>query len=177
MRTIFIFGLGYVGTALARQLSAAGWRIRGTTRSPAALASTTAADWQIFSFAAGHGLEDPGTALIGVDAILSTIAPIDGVDPVIPAPSFELAQTRTVGAHGCWDYLAGVPASSNVGFALGGPRNGRARQKNGRGENRRKWRKLAQCGSSHAGAARALLALRVVTRDWISLVFSRIRFR
>ena len=55
---------------------------------------------------------------------------------LIPAPSFELAQTRTVGAHGCWDYLAGVPASSNVGFALGGPRNGRARQKNGRGENK-----------------------------------------
>ena len=54
---------------------------------------------------------------------------------LIPAPSFELAQTRTVGAHGCWDYLAGVPASSNVGFALGVPRNGRARPKNGRGEN------------------------------------------
>ena len=54
---------------------------------------------------------------------------------LIPTPSFELAQTRTVGAHGCWDYLAGVPASSNVGFALGEPRNGRARPKNGRGEN------------------------------------------
>ena len=63
---------------------------------------------------------------------------LHGAIALIPAPSFELAQTRTVGAHGCWDYLAGVPASSNVGFALGGPRNGRARQKNGRGENRRK---------------------------------------
>ena len=63
---------------------------------------------------------------------------LHGAIALIPAPSFELAQTRTVGAHGCWDYLAGVPASSNVGFALGGPRNGRVRQKNGRGENRRK---------------------------------------
>ena len=63
---------------------------------------------------------------------------LDGAIALIPAPSFELAQTRTVDAHGCWDYLAGVPASPNVGFALGGPRNGRVRQKNGRGENRRK---------------------------------------
>eukprot|EP01043_Picozoa_sp_COSAG02_P022632 COSAG02_NODE_1182_length_14021_cov_4.502442_6_plen_256_part_00 len=38
---------------------------------------------------------------------------------LIPAPSFELAQTCTVGPHGCWDCLAGVPASSNEGFALG----------------------------------------------------------
>jgi len=91
MRTIFIFGLGYVGTALAHQLSAAGWRIRGTTRRPAALASTTPADWQIFSFAAGHRLEDPATALTGVDAILSTIAPIDGTDPVMDAHADDLS--------------------------------------------------------------------------------------
>ena len=67
---------------------------------------------------------------------------LHGAIALIPTPSFELAQTRTVGAHGCWDYLAGVPASSNVDFALGGPRNGRVRQKNGQGENRRKQRKM-----------------------------------
>ena len=60
---------------------------------------------------------------------------LHGAIALIPAPSFGLAQTRTVGPHGCWDCLAGVPASPNVGFALGGSRNGRGRQKNGRGDD------------------------------------------
>ena len=83
-----------------------------------------------------HGQDGPGTT--GQDpACIGTISQprLHGAIALIPTPSFELAQTRTVGAHGCWDCLAGVSASSNEGFALGGPRNGRVRQKNGQGEN------------------------------------------
>jgi hypothetical protein len=64
---------------------------------------------------------------------------LHGAMALIPTPTFGFAQTRTVGPHGCWDCLGGVPASRNVGFALGGPRNGRARQKKRPG---RKWAKI-----------------------------------
>ena len=84
---------------------------------------------------------------------------LHGAMALIPTPTFGFAQTRTVGPHGCWDCLGGVPASRNVGFALGGPRNGRARQKKRPG---RKWAKIPKitcCASSPARAARTLLAL------------------
>ena len=38
MKTVFIFGLGYVGTPLAQALADQGWQVRGTTRTPSKLA-------------------------------------------------------------------------------------------------------------------------------------------
>ena len=84
-RTIFIFGLGFVGRPLAYRLAAAGWQIRGTTRSPSKLAAEAAAGWQIHEFADDKPLADPETALAGVDAILTTITAIGGSDPVLDA--------------------------------------------------------------------------------------------
>ena len=84
-RTIFIFGLGYVGRPLGHRLAAAGWRIRGTTRTPERLAAETAAGWQIHSFADDRPLADAAAALDGVDAVLSTITAIGGSDPVLDA--------------------------------------------------------------------------------------------
>ena len=84
-RTIFIFGLGFVGRPLAHRLAAAGWQIRGTTRSPSKLAAEAAAGWQIHEFADDKPLADPETALAGVDAILTTITAIGGSDPVLDA--------------------------------------------------------------------------------------------
>ena len=54
---------------------------------------------------------------------------------LMPAPYPEFDQTHTVAPPGCWGNPSAVSAHSGQGFALGGPRNGRARQKNGRGEN------------------------------------------
>ena len=38
MKTVFIFGLGYVGVPLAQSLADQGWQVRGTTRTPSKLA-------------------------------------------------------------------------------------------------------------------------------------------
>ena len=91
-RTIFIFGLGYVGRPLGHRLAAAGWRIRGTTRSPERLAAEAAAGWQIHPFADDRPLADATTALSGVDAVLSTITAIGGSDPVLDAHGDVLAR-------------------------------------------------------------------------------------
>lgn len=84
-RTIFIFGLGFVGRPLGHRLAAAGWQIRGTTRTPSRLAAEAAAGWKIHEFADDTPLSDPDAALDGVDAILTTITAIGGSDPVLDA--------------------------------------------------------------------------------------------
>ena len=84
-RTIFIFGLGFVGRRLGHRLAAAGWRVRGTTRTLSGLAAQAAAGWQIHEFADDRPLADAKAALDGVDAILTTITAIGGSDPVLDA--------------------------------------------------------------------------------------------
>ncbi len=83
--TVFIFGLGYVGRPLGHRLAAAGWQVRGTTRTPSGLAAEAAAGWQIHEFADDRPLADAKAALDGVDAILTTITAIGGSDPVLDA--------------------------------------------------------------------------------------------
>ena len=83
--TVFIFGLGYVGRPLGHRLAAAGWRVRGTTRTPSRLAAQAEAGWQIHEFADDRPLADPDAALDGVDALITTITAIGGSDPVLDA--------------------------------------------------------------------------------------------
>jgi nucleoside-diphosphate-sugar epimerase len=85
--TLLSLGHGYSASALARRLAAEGWRILGTTRSPARMASL-----------AGEGIEPvlwPGTPLAPLIAqathILSSIAPDDGGDPLLRAEGAALA--------------------------------------------------------------------------------------
>ena len=90
-RTIFIFGLGYVGLALGTMLASQGWQIRGTTRTPEKLAHAAAAGWWILPFSPERPLADPGAAFGDVDAIISTITAIGGSDPVLDAHGPDLA--------------------------------------------------------------------------------------
>ena len=83
--TVFIFGLGYVGRPLGHSLAAAGWQVRGTTRTPSRLAAQAEAGWQIHEFADDRPLADPEAALDGVDALITTITAIGGSDPVLDA--------------------------------------------------------------------------------------------
>ena len=83
--TVFIFGLGYVGRPLGHRLAAAGWQVRGTTRTPSRLAAEAEAGWQIHQFADDRPLADPEMALDGVDALITTITTIGGSDPVLDA--------------------------------------------------------------------------------------------
>ena len=90
-RSIFIFGLGYVGRPLGHRLAAAGWQVRGTTRTPSRLADEAAAGWHIHKFTDDHPLDDADSALAGVDAVVSTITAIGGSDPVLDAHGDLLA--------------------------------------------------------------------------------------
>lgn len=90
--TVFIFGLGYVGRPLGHKLAAAGWKVRGTTRTPSRLAAEAEAGWQIHQFADDQPLADPKMALDDVDALITTITAIGGSDPVLDAHGDLIAE-------------------------------------------------------------------------------------
>ena len=70
MKTVFIFGLGYVGVPLAQTLADQGWQIRGTTRTPSKLADKADQGWQILPFQAGQPLADPAAAFADIHQLV-----------------------------------------------------------------------------------------------------------
>ena len=89
--TVFIFGLGYVGVHLARQLFAAGWQIIGTTRTPEKFAAEIEQGWTILPFSSDHPNADIPGHFHKASHIISTIGPVDGRDPVLAAYAREIA--------------------------------------------------------------------------------------
>ena len=90
--TLLSLGHGYSAQALARRLTGHGWRIIGTTRAPARMASLAA-----------DGVEPvlwPGTPLAPLLAeathVLTSIAPDDAGDPLLATEGDAIAATRAV---------------------------------------------------------------------------------
>jgi len=78
-KTAFIFGLGFSGRVLARQLLKSGYDVRGTRRTTdKELPGVT-----LFPFADDTPLQDTDAAFDGVTHVISTIAVIGGSDPVL----------------------------------------------------------------------------------------------
>ncbi|MBC7950203.1 MAG: SDR family oxidoreductase [Rhodospirillaceae bacterium] len=79
-RRFFLFGLGFSGRVIARQLLHAGWQVAGSTRSGEAvdLPGVT-----VYPFDRGHPL--PPNALDGITHVLSSVPPDDKGDPVLDA--------------------------------------------------------------------------------------------
>ena len=80
---IFIFGLGYVGQHLAHALSARGWQVTGTTRSPEKLAGLIPETWHILKFEDGIPVPDLASRLQACSHLISTISALLGHDPVL----------------------------------------------------------------------------------------------
>jgi nucleoside-diphosphate-sugar epimerase len=78
-KTAFIFGLGFSGRVLARQLLKLGYDVRGTRRT----AGEEMPGVTLFPFADDTPLQDTDAAFDGVTHVISTIAVIGGIDPVL----------------------------------------------------------------------------------------------
>ncbi|MCC6919124.1 MAG: SDR family oxidoreductase [Alphaproteobacteria bacterium] len=81
---LFLFGYGYVGSALARLLVREGWRVSATTRSTDKMSALRADKVEAHLFGPG-GLRDPEYALASVTHILCTAAPAEQGDPALLA--------------------------------------------------------------------------------------------
>lgn len=88
---LFIFGLGYSAMALARRLTAQGWQVAGTTRSPDKLEALRAAGVEPFLFGRGRPLDNPAAALAGVTHLLSSVPPDGEGDAVLDLHGADIA--------------------------------------------------------------------------------------
>jgi nucleoside-diphosphate-sugar epimerase len=95
MPRLLCFGLGYVGTALARRLLAEGWDVAGTRRSAARVAEAAGLGIAAFRFDDGHPLESPAAALAGTTHLLSSVPPDETGDPVLRAHRDAIAGIRS----------------------------------------------------------------------------------
>ena len=85
--TLLSIGHGYAARALARRLTAEGWRVLGTTRDPAKFERLRAEGVVPLLWP----LDDPASTLAEADAVLSSVAPGPEGDPVLAALGPALA--------------------------------------------------------------------------------------
>ncbi len=100
MSRLFVFGLGYTASALARRLGGEGWRVVGTTRDGRD-GSVRFAD-----------AERVAAEIVAATHILSSVPPEDGADPVLAAHGERIAARR------CWTgYLSSTGVYGDAGGA------------------------------------------------------------
>jgi nucleoside-diphosphate-sugar epimerase len=92
---LFIFGLGYSGSAIARRAKAAGWCVAGTLRDAdkARPLAAEGIETHLFDGAAAP----PAQALAGATHVLCTIAPGSAGDPALRSCTPFLRQARWLG--------------------------------------------------------------------------------
>ncbi|MDJ0934068.1 MAG: SDR family oxidoreductase [Kiloniellales bacterium] len=80
---LFCFGYGFSASVLAAGLSAKGWAVAGTTRSPDKLARLADEGIEAFFFDRDRPLENPAAALAGTTHLLISAPPDSRGDPVL----------------------------------------------------------------------------------------------
>lgn len=86
---LFVFGLGFSGTVLARRLLAAGWRVAGTSRSAEKRDRLAAQGIEAHAFDRDHPL--PPEALAGATHVVVSVPPDEAGDPVAAVHGADLA--------------------------------------------------------------------------------------
>ena len=89
---LFCFGLGYTAMALARVLTAQGWRVTGTCREPAHAAEVRALGLEIVIFDRDHPIGDLDRRLQSATHLLSSVPPDAGGDPVLDVHGAAIAR-------------------------------------------------------------------------------------
>ena len=88
---IFIFGLGYVGQHLAHALSARGWQVTGTSRSPEKLVGLIPETWRVLKFEQDLPVPDLTSRLEACSHLITTISALSGHDPVLTCHEKDIA--------------------------------------------------------------------------------------
>ena len=111
-KRIFIFGLGYVATALASVLKDVGWRVAGTCRSETRRHELLAHGFEAYPFDGEERDDGIGRQVIAADHLLSTIPPEQTGDPALAFYEKQIANAKqscwigylsTTGVYGDWD--------------------------------------------------------------------------
>lgn len=95
-RRLFVFGLGYSATVVARRLKAKGWRVAGTCQTEAKRAALATEGITAFLYDGGQPLTEARSALAGTTHLLHSIPPgrpgnEEGGDPVLRHHAQDIA--------------------------------------------------------------------------------------
>lgn len=105
-RSLLFLGMGYSARAIARRAKGCGWSLAGTTRSPEKARALHADGITPFIFAGDQASDDLKAAIRTADAIVVSIAPGEGGDPVLRhfgddfRPGVPVSYLSTVGVYG-----------------------------------------------------------------------------
>lgn len=91
---LFVFGLGFSGSMLARRLRGLGWQVAGTTRDAGKRAALLAEGIETLPFDRDHPL--PAGALAGVTHAVVSVPPDAEGDPVAALHGLDLATLPTL---------------------------------------------------------------------------------
>jgi nucleoside-diphosphate-sugar epimerase len=114
MSALFCFGLGYSAEALARRLAAAGYAVRGTSRSGEGAARSAAQGFEALVFDGTQPGAGVAQALSGATQVLLSAAPGDAGDPVLLHHAADLAGAESVRWIG---YLSTIGVYGDTGGA------------------------------------------------------------
>ncbi len=109
-KTIFIFGLGYVGFSLGKLLIKNGWKVYSTKTNVKHLKDTKISNIKIFEFNNSKKIPDLKLILNNCTHLLSTIGPISGYDPVL---KFHRNEIKTF--NGWIGYISSTSVYSSSG--------------------------------------------------------------
>ena len=129
---LFVFGLGYTATVLARRLKGQGWIVGGTVQSEDKRAALTAEGIQAAIFEGTRPMEDFAAVAGRATHILSSVPPVGGSDPVVALHADDIAGLKSVkwvgylSTTGVYGDTGGDWVDERAGLHPTGPR-GRAR--------------------------------------------------
>ncbi len=90
LKSVFIFGLGYVGLDLAKSFNKMGWKIYGTKRNLDNFDNSSLPNLTLLEFNNGKKINNLSKILKNCSHLISTIGPIDGYDPILKTHSNEI---------------------------------------------------------------------------------------
>ncbi len=131
-RRLFVFGLGYVATALATVLKNDGWQVAGTCRSESRRHELSALGFEACLFNGSQPIEKVDRHIAASDHFLCSIPPGDAGDPVLACHDGHISKASqgrwigylsTTGVYGDWN---GKEVNENSPVR---PRSDRARQR------------------------------------------------
>ena len=131
-RRLFVFGLGYVATALATVLKDDGWQVAGTCRNESRRAALSALGFEACLFNGSQPMDKVERQIAASDHLLCSIPPGESGDPVLTWHDVHISKASqirwigylsTTGVYGDWNGKE-VNESSPVR-----PRSDRARQR------------------------------------------------
>ncbi len=113
-KSLFCFGLGYSAQALARRLTAQGWRVTGTARGEESVGALRDQSFEVQTFSRAGGAAEVAEMLGTATHVLSSIPPDEAGEPVLDLLAGPVCRSE------CLDWVGYLSTTGVYGTRDGG---------------------------------------------------------